>query len=218
MFGSMMVHRGDADAMVAGLTQHYPETIRPALQVIRVKTGAQVAGVYMMVFKNDIKFFADTTVIIEPSAEALADIAIQTAEVAKRFNVEPRIAMLSFSNFGSTRHPLSEKVRQATEMVRKRAPELEVDGEMQADTAVVDEILNQTYPFSRLRRAANVLVFPCLEAGNIAYKLIQRLADAEAVGPILVGLNKPVHVLQRGAEVNEIVDMAAIAAVDAQNV
>ena len=183
MFGSMMVHRGDADAMVAGLTQHYPETIRPALQVIRVKTGAQVAGVYMMVFKNDIKFFADTTVIIEPSAEALADIAIQTAEVAKRFNVEPRIAMLSFSNFGSTRHPLSEKVRQATEMVRKRAPELEVDGEMQADTAVVDEILNQTYPFSRLRRAANVLVFPCLEAGNIAYKLIQRLADAEAVGP-----------------------------------
>jgi len=218
MFGSMMVQRGDADAMVAGLTQHYPETIRPALQVIRVKAGAQVAGVYMMVFKNDIKFFADTTVIIEPSAEALADIAIQTAEVAKRFNVEPRIAMLSFSNFGSTRHPLSEKVRRATELVRKRAPELEVDGEMQADTAVVAEILTETYPFSRLRRPANVLVFPCLEAGNIAYKLIQRLADAEAVGPILVGLNKPVHVLQRGAKVNEIVDMAAIAAVDAQNV
>ena len=217
MFGSMMVHRGDADAMVAGLTQHYPDTIRPALQVIRVKTGARVAGVYMMVFKNDVKFFADTTVIIEPTAEELADIAIQTAEVAKRFNVEPRIAMLSFSNFGSTKHPLSERVRRATEMVRERAPELEVDGEMQADTAVVDEILAETYPFSRLQRAANVLVFPCLEAGNIAYKLIQRLADAEAVGPILVGLNKPVHVLQRGAEVDEIIDMAAIAAVDAQN-
>ena len=216
MFGSMMVHSGDADAMVAGLTQHYPDTIRPALQVIRVKTGAQIAGVYMMVLKNDIKFFADTTVIIEPTSEELADIAIQTAEVAKRFNVEPRIAMLSFSNFGSVKHPLSEKVRRATEIVRKRAPELEVDGEMQADTAVVDGILSETYPFSRLKRVANVLVFPCLEAGNIAYKLIQRLADAEAVGPILVGLNKPVHVLQRGAEVDEIVDMAAIAAVDAQ--
>ncbi len=217
MFGSMMVHRGDADAMVAGLTQHYPDTIRPALQVIRVKAGAQVAGVYMMVLKNDIKFFADTTVIIEPTAEELAHIAIQTAEVAKRFNVEPRVAMLSFSNFGSTKHPLSEKVRRATALVRERAPELEVDGEMQADTAVVDEILAETYPFSHLQRAANVLIFPCLEAGNIAYKLIQRLADAEAVGPILVGLNKPVHVLQRGAEVEEIVDMAAIAAVDAQN-
>jgi malate dehydrogenase (oxaloacetate-decarboxylating)(NADP+) len=217
MFGSMMVHKGDADAMVAGLTQHYPDTIRPALQVIRVKTGAQVAGVYMMVLKNDIKFFADTTVIIEPTAEELADIAIQAADVARRFNVEPRVAMLSFSNFGSTKHPLSEKVRRATELVRERAPELEVDGEMQADTAVVGEILAETYPFSRLQRAANVLIFPCLEAGNIAYKLIQRLADAEAVGPILVGLNKPVHVLQRGAEVDEIVDMAAIAAVDAQN-
>lgn len=216
MFGSMMVHRGDADAMVAGLTQHYPDTIRPALQIIRVKTGARVAGVYMMVFKNDIKFFADTTVVIEPTAEELADIAIETANVAKRFNVEPRVAMLSFSNFGSAKHPLSEKVRRATEMVRERAPELQVDGEMQADTAVVDEILADTYSFSRLQRAANVLVFPSLEAGNIAYKLIQRLADAEAVGPILVGLKKPVHVLQRGAEVNEIVDMAAIAAVDAQ--
>jgi len=216
MFGSMMVNVGDADAMVAGLTQHYPETIRPALQVIRVKAGARVAGVYMMVFRNDIKFFADTTVIIEPSAEELADIAIETAEVAKRFGVAPRVAMLSFSNFGSARHPLALKVRRATELVRERMPELEVDGEMQADTAVVEEISRETYPFSRLKKAANVLVFPCLEAGNIAYKLIQRLADAEAVGPILVGLNKPVHVLQRGAEVEEIVDMAAIAAVDAQ--
>lgn len=211
-----MVNVGDADAMVAGLTQHYPDTIRPALQAIRVKTGARVAGVYMMVFQNDIKFFADTTVIIEPTAEDLADIAIQTAEVARRFNVEPRVAMLSFSNFGSTRHPLSEKVRRATELVLERAPDLDVDGEMQADTAVVGEILTETYPFSRLKQPANVLIFPCLEAGNIAYKLIQRLADAEAVGPILVGLNKPVHVLQRGAEVDEIVDMAAIAAVDAQ--
>jgi malate dehydrogenase (oxaloacetate-decarboxylating)(NADP+) len=217
VFGSMMVERGDADAMVAGLTQHYPDTIRPALQVIRVKTDARVAGVYMMVFQNDIKFFADTTVTIEPTPEDLAKIAIESAEVARRFNVEPRVALLSFSNFGSTKHPLVDKVRRAVELIREQEPGLVVDGEMQADTAVVPEILSGTYPFSRLKEAANVLVFPSLEAGNIAYKLIQRLGDAKAVGPILVGLRKPVHVLQRGAEVDEIVDMAAIAAVDAQS-
>jgi malate dehydrogenase (oxaloacetate-decarboxylating)(NADP+) len=218
MFGSMMVNLGDADAMVAGISQHYPDTIRPALQVIRVKTDARVAGVYMMVFQSDIKFFADTTVIIEPTPEDLAKIAIEAAEVARRFNVEPRVAMLSFSNFGSTKHPLVDKVRRAVELVREQNPGLVVDGEMQADTAVVREILEGTYPFSRLKEAANVLIFPSLEAGNIAYKLIQRLGDAKAVGPILVGLRKPVHVLQRGAEVDEIVDMAAIAAVEAQSV
>jgi malate dehydrogenase (oxaloacetate-decarboxylating)(NADP+) len=217
VFGSMMVERGDADAMVAGLTQHYPDTIRPALQVIRVKSEARVAGVYMMVFQNDIKFFADTTVNIEPTPEDLAKIAIESAGVARRFNVEPRVALLSFSNFGSTKHPLVDKVRRAVELIREQEPELVVDGEMQADTAVVPEILAGTYPFSRLKEAANVLIFPSLEAGNIAYKLIQRLGDAKAVGPILVGLRKPVHVLQRGAEVDEIVDMAAIAAVEAQS-
>ncbi len=217
MFGSMMVHLGDADAMVAGLTQHYPDTIRSALQVIRIRSEiGRVAGVYMMVFKNDVKFFADTTVTIEPTAEDLAEIAIETAAVARRFEVEPRVAMLSFSNFGSTRHPLAEKVRRATELVREREPDLVVDGEMQADTAVVDDLLRETYPFSRLKEAANVLIFPSLEAGNIAYKLMQRLGDAEAIGPILMGLRKPVHVLQRGAEVQEIVNMAAIAAVEAQ--
>jgi malate dehydrogenase (oxaloacetate-decarboxylating)(NADP+) len=218
MFGSMMVNLGDADAMVAGISQHYPDTIRPALQVIRVKTDARVAGVYMMVFQNDIKFFADTTVTIDPTPEDLAKIAIEAAEVARRFNVEPRVAMLSFSNFGSTKHPLADKVRRAVELVREQSPELVIDGEMQADTAVVKEILAGDYPFSRLKEAANVLVFPSLEAGNIAYKLIQRLGDAKAVGPILVGLRKPVHVLQRGAEVDEIVDMAAIAAVEAQSI
>ncbi len=217
MFGSMMVNLGDADAMVAGISQHYPDTIRPALQVIRVKTGARVAGVYMMVFQNDIKFFADTTVTIDPTPEDLAKIAIEAAEVARRFNVEPRVAMLSFSNFGSTKHPLVDKVRRAVELVREQDPGLVVDGEMQADTAVVREILTGDYPFSRLKEAANVLVFPSLEAGNIAYKLIQRLGGAKAVGPILVGLKKPVHVLQRGAEVDEIVDMAAIAVVEAQS-
>ncbi len=217
MFGSMMVHMGDADAMVAGLTQHYPDTIRPALQVIRVKDDARVAGVYMMVFENDVKFFADTTVTIEPTAEDLAEIAIETAEVARHFDVEPRVAMLSFSNFGSTHHPLADKVRRATELVRERAPDLIVEGEMQADTAVVERMLTETYPFNRLKQPANVLIFPSLEAGNIAYKLMQRLGNAEAVGPILMGLRKPVHVLQRGAEVGEIIDMAAIAAVEAQS-
>ena len=217
MFGSMMVHMGDADAMVAGLTQHYPDTIRPALQVIRVKDDSRVAGVYMMVFENDVKFFADTTVTIEPTAEDLAEIAIETAEVARHFDVESRVAMLSFSNFGSARHPLADKVRRATELVRKRAPDLIVEGEMQADTAVVERMLTETYPFNRLKQPANVLIFPSLEAGNIAYKLMQRLGNAEAVGPILMGLRKPVHVLQRGAEVGEIIDMAAIAAVDAQS-
>ena len=217
VFGSMMVNLGDADAMVAGLTQHYPDTIRPALQVIRIKNDVRkVAGVYMMIFKDDVKFFADTTVNIDPTAEDLAEIAIGTAEVARRFNIVPRIAMLSFSNFGSTRHPLSDKVRLATELVRQRAPGLEVDGEMQADTAVVKEILTETYPFSTLTSEANVLIFPSLEAGNAAYKLMQRLGEAEAIGPILMGLRKPVHVLQRGAEVDEIVNMAAIAVVEAQ--
>ncbi len=219
VFGSMMVNLGDADAMVAGLTQHYPDTIRPALQVIRIKSDVKkVAGVYMMIFKDDVKFFADTTVNIEPTAEDLAEIAIGTAEVARRFNIEPRVAMLSFSNFGTTRHPLTDKVRIATELVRQRAPELEVDGEMQADTAVVREILTETYPFSTLKSEANVLIFPSLEAGNAAYKLMQRLGEAEAIGPILMGLRKPVHVLQRGAEVDEIVNMAAIAVVEAQEV
>jgi malate dehydrogenase (oxaloacetate-decarboxylating)(NADP+) len=216
-FGAMMVNLGDADAMVAGLTQHYSGTIRPALQIIRVRPDTnKIAGVYMMIFKNDVKFFADTTVNIEPSAEDLAEIAIEAAQVARRFSIEPRVAMLSFSNFGSTRHPLAEKVRRATEIVRSRAPALVVDGEMQADTAVVEEILNETYPFNTLKAAANVLVFPSLDAGNIAYKLMQRLGGAEAIGPILTRLRKPVHVLQRGAEVDEIVNMAAIAAVDAQ--
>ena len=218
IYGSMMVNRGDADAMVAGLTQHYPDTIRPALQIVQIRDGvSRVAGVYMMVFKNDIKFFADTTVVINPTAEELCDIALETSELARRFDIEPRVAMLSFSNFGSSRHPEAERVRRATELIRERDPDLIVDGEMQADTAVVDDILKETYPFSRLDKAANVLIFPNLSAGNIAYKLMQRLGGAEAIGPILVGLRKPVHVLQRGAEVSEIVNVAAIAAVDAQN-
>ncbi|HTS50611.1 MAG TPA: NADP-dependent malic enzyme [Bryobacteraceae bacterium] len=216
-FASMMVALDDADALVGGLTMHYPETIRPGLEVIPLRAGLRrVSGLYMMITQQGIYFFADATVNIEPTAEDLAEIAISAAETAERFNVKPRVALLSFSNFGSTRHPLAEKVRRAVDLVKKRAPALMVDGEMQADTATTPEIIEQTYPFSTLKGGANVLIFPNLEAGNIAYKLLARLGGAEAVGPILMGLSKPVHVLQRGAEVNEIVNVAAIAVVDAQ--
>jgi malate dehydrogenase (oxaloacetate-decarboxylating)(NADP+) len=217
LFGSMMVHLEDADALIGGLTQHYPDMIRPALQVINMREDLhKVSGLYMLITqRGDIFFLADTTVNIEPTAEELAEIAIETAAVARRFDVEPRVAMLSFSNFGSTRHPLAEKVRRAVELVRERAPELLVEGEMQADTAVAPEIA-ETYPFSALQGNANVLIFPNLEAGNVAYKLLSRIGGAEAIGPILVGLSRPVHVLQRGAEVKDIVNMAAIAVVDAQ--
>jgi malate dehydrogenase (oxaloacetate-decarboxylating)(NADP+) len=216
----MMVRLGDADGLIGGLTTHYPDTIRPALQVIDVRPEvSEVAGVYLLITaKGDLYFLADATVNIEPSAEQLAEIAIMAAEKARRFNVEPRIAMLSFSNFGSTRHPLAEKVRRAVELVRQRAPGLMIDGEMQADTAVTPQIIDETYPFSTLKGGANVLVFPTLEAGNIAYKLLQRIGGAEAIGPLLTGLSKPVHVLQRGSEVNDIVHVAAVAVVDAQEV
>jgi len=219
-FGSLMVRLGDADALVGGLTTHYPDTIRPALQVIDVRPELRrVAGVYVLITaKGDLYFLADATVNIEPNAEDLAEIAIMASEKARRFNQEPRVAMLSFSNFGSTRHPLAEKVRAAVDLVRQRAPGLMIDGEMQADTAVVPQILEETYPFSALKGGANVLVFPNLEAGNIAYKLLHCIGGADLIGPLLTGLSKPVHVLQRGSEVNDIVHVAAVAVVDAQEV
>jgi malate dehydrogenase (oxaloacetate-decarboxylating)(NADP+) len=215
-FGAMMVHMGDADGFVAGVSQHYPDTIRPALQIIATRPDVhKVSGLYIIVTKRDVFLFADTTVNIEPTAEDLAEVALLSAEVAESFGMEPRVAMLSFSNFGSTRHPLTEKVRRATELVKQRNPELMVDGEMMADTAVVPELLAE-YPFSTLRQRANILVFPSLEAGNIAYKLMLRVGGAESLGPILMGLSKPVHVLQRGSTVEEIIDVAALAVVDAQ--
>jgi malate dehydrogenase (oxaloacetate-decarboxylating)(NADP+) len=219
-FGSLMLRLGDADALIGGLTTHYPDTIRPALQVIDVRPELRiVAGVYVLITpKSDIFFLADATVNIDPTAEDLAEIAIMAAEKARRFGKEPRVAMLSFSNFGSTNHPLAVKVRKAVELVRKRAPLLMIDGEMQADTAVVPQILEETYPFSTLKGGANVLVFPNLESGNIAYKLLHRIGGAELIGPLLAGLSKPVHVLQRGSEVNDIVNLAAMAVVDAQEV
>jgi len=218
IFGSIMVQLGDADALVGGVTQHFPDTIRPALQVIKPRPGLhRVSGLYVLVTRRgDMYFLADCTVNIEPSAEDLAEIALCAAETARRFNVEPRVAMLSFSNFGSTAHPLATKVRRAVELVQKKDPTLMIDGEMMSDTAVVPEIIEETYPFSRLRGGANVLIFPDLTSANTCYKLLARIGGAETIGPILMGMSKPVHVLQRGAEVEEIVNMAAIAVVDAQ--
>jgi malate dehydrogenase (oxaloacetate-decarboxylating)(NADP+) len=216
-FAAMMVHAGDADALIAGLTQHYADTIRPALEVIPKKEGIQkVAGMYMMITaRGQLYFIADTTVNIEPAAEDLAEIAIMSADTVRSFDVEPRIAMLSFSTFGSSRHPLAAKVAQATELVRQRRPDLVVEGEMMADAAVTPEMLGD-YPFCRLTGPANVLIAPSLEAGNIAYKLLWRIGGCEVIGPILMGFARPVHVLQRGCEVNDIVHMAALAVVEAQ--
>jgi malate dehydrogenase (oxaloacetate-decarboxylating)(NADP+) len=215
-FGPMMVQMGDADAFVSGLTHNYPEIIRPALQIVATAQGVRkVAGMYIMIVRDKVHFFSDATVNIDPSAEDLAEIASLAADAACRFDVLPRIAMLSFSNFGSTRHPFAEKVRRAVEILRECRPDLVVDGEMMADTAVAPEIIDELYPFSQVRDA-NVLIFPNLEAANVAYKLLQRLGGAETIGPVLLGMGKPVHVLQRGDEVRNIVNMAALAVVDAQ--
>lgn len=215
-FGAMMVRMGDADAMLSGIDAHYPDTIRPALEVVGKQPNlTSVHGMYMMVFKKGVYFMADTTVEIDPSAEELAETAILAAQNVRVFDIDPRIAMLSFSNFGSVRHPLSDKVRRAVEIVKEREPDLIIDGEMQADTAVVQELLDH-FSFSKLQNTANVLIFPDLNSGNIAYKLLARLGGAEAIGPILMGMQKPVHILQRGDDVSDIVNMAAIAVVDAQ--
>lgn len=217
-YASMMVQLGDADALIGGLTYHYPQTIRPALQCIGVKEGlTTVSGMYIVVVKNKIFFFADTTVNIDPTAEQLAEIAISTAETVKSFDIVPKIAMLSFSNFGSAPYPQSEKVAKAVKLVKEKRPDLMIDGEMQADTAVVPERLESEFPFSTLKGSANVLIFPNLEAGNIAYKLFQRLTDATVIGPILTGMKKPVHVIQRGDTVGDIFNMTAIAVVEAKN-
>ena len=216
-FGSCMVVRGDADALVSGVNLHYPETIRPALEVIGAHPKAGlVSGMYLLVFEKHLVFCADTTVTIDPTAEQLAQIAYSASRIARTMGVEPRIAMLSFSNFGSVRHPEAEKMARAVQLLRQRDPSLVVDGEMQADTAFDPEIIERDYPFSTLKEQANVLIFPNLSAGNIAYKLLNHLGGAAAIGPILVGMSRPVHVLERGADVQDIVNMAAVAVVDAQ--
>ncbi|MBZ5574024.1 MAG: NADP-dependent malic enzyme, partial [Acidobacteriia bacterium] len=220
VFGSMMVHMGATDALVSGVTQHFPDVIRPALQIVRMREGLhKVSGCYAMITRTgELYFLADTSVNIEPTAEDLVEIALCTAEAARRFEVVPRVALLSFSSFGSTKHPLCEKVRNAVDLLHKADPTLIVDGEIMADVALSPEMLEQTYPFSTLKGGANVLVFPDLNCANIAYKLLARIGGAETLGPILMGMSRPVHLLPRGAEVEEIVNVAAIAVVDAQEI
>jgi malate dehydrogenase (oxaloacetate-decarboxylating)(NADP+) len=216
VLGPLMVKMGDADAFISGLTYDYPDVIRPALQINHGMDGSLVAGVYIMMVGDRVFLFTDATVNIDPNAEQLAEIAGLAADFATRLEIEPRVAFLSFSNFGSTPHPNSDKVRKAVELVKKQRPDLKVDGEMQADTAVVPEIVDERYPFSAVRDA-NVLVFPSLESANIAYKLLARLGNAHAIGPILLGTGAPVHVLQTGDEVDSIVQIAAVAVMDAMN-
>jgi malate dehydrogenase (oxaloacetate-decarboxylating)(NADP+) len=218
VFASMMVHMGDVDALVAGVTQHFPNTIRPALQIVRVREGLhRISGCYPIVTRTgSLYFLADTSVNIEPTAEDLVEIALCTAETARRFDVVPRVAMLSFSSFGGTKHPLCDKVRKAVELLHIADPALVVDGEIMADVAVSPAMLEQMYPFSSLKGGANVLIFPDLNSANIACKLLSKIGGAETLGPVLMGMSKPVHVVAFGAEVEEIVSAAAIAVVDAQ--
>ena len=216
-YGIMMVERGDADGLVAGLNRSYPDTIRPALQVIRLRPGVRrVAGMYCVIVRDRVLFFADATVNIEPTPEELAEIAISAATIARNhFDVEPRVAMLSFSNFGSVRHEFAERMRDAAEIARHWMPDLVVDGEMAPDTALVPEIASTNFPHSRIQGDANVLIFPNVQSGNISLKLVQRLAGADIIGPILMGLNRPVNVLNYYSSVSEIVNITALTAATA---
>ncbi|MEP7372380.1 MAG: NADP-dependent malic enzyme [Chitinophagaceae bacterium] len=217
-FGCMMVECGDADAMISGLTKNYPDTIRPALHIIGTEEGVnKIAGMYMMLTKKGPLFMADTTVNFNPTAEELAEITLLAAKEVRHFNIIPRVAMLSYSNFGSSDSPEARLVAEATRLVKKKMPSLIVDGEMQANVAFNKEILKENYPFSELvDKDINTLIFPNLAAGNVAYNLLKELGGADAVGPILLGLKKPVHVLQLGSSVHSIINMALIAVVDAQ--
>ena len=216
VYAPLMLEAGDADGVISGLMQSYPDTIRPALQIVGTAPGVKrVSGLYILMLKDTTFFFADTTVNIDPTAEELAEIALLTADAVRRFDIEPRLALISFSNFGSNTQASPLKVKRAVELIRAARPDLAVDGEMQADLAVVPELLEADYPWATVKRP-NILIFPNLDTANAAYKLVWRVAGAEAIGPILLGMAKPVHVLQRGVEVADIVNMAAIAVVDAQ--
>jgi malate dehydrogenase (oxaloacetate-decarboxylating)(NADP+) len=214
VLGPMMVKMGNADAFISGVVHDYPEVISPALQIHHTHPDTSlVAGDNIIIVNKKTYIFTDATVNIDATAEDLAEIACLASNFAIRLGLEPRVAMLSFSNFGSTPHPLSEKVRKAVEIVKSKVPNLAIDGEMQADTAVVPEIIENRYPFSQVKDA-NVLVFPSLEAANIGYKLLERLGGATTIGPILLGTGAPIHVLQRGADVRDIVNIAAVAVMD----
>jgi malate dehydrogenase (oxaloacetate-decarboxylating)(NADP+) len=217
-FGCMMVETGEADAMISGLTKNYPDTIRPALQAIGTEDGVKkIAGMYLLLTKKGPLFLADTTVNFNPTAEELADITMLVARAVQNFNLTPRIAMLSYSNFGTSDSPEARLVAKATVIVKQRDPSLIVDGEMQASVALNNELIKENYPFSELvDQEVNTLIFPNLAAGNVAYNLLKEVGGADAIGPILLGLKKPVHVLQLGSSVRSIYNMALIAVVDAQ--
>ena len=216
-FGSMMVRLGDADAIVGGITRHYPEALRMALRIIDKREGVRkVSGLYMMIRHRRIYLLADTTVNIDPSPEDLAEIALLSARRARRLGIVPRVALLSFSNFGSARYPHSEKVRRAAQICSELDPGLIVDGEMQADTALDPKMMREFFPFSKLQSEANVLVFPDLASANIAYKLLKQFADARSLGPLLMGMDKPVAVLQKGFDVDDVITLSALAVHDAQ--
>lgn len=218
-FGALMVETGAADAFISGLTRDYPKTILPSLQTIGVKPGVnRVAGMYIMNTDKGPFFFADATVNLNPTAEEMVDIIGLTADAVKFFNIEPRIAVLSYSNFGSAKGIVPEKTSKAATLAKKKYPDLIIEGEMQANVAINEDLQREMYPFSKLaNKKANTLIFPDLSSGNIAYKLLAELGNAEAIGPILLGMNKPVHILQLGSSVREIVNMVAIAVVDAQS-
>ena len=216
-FGSMMVDQGMADAFISGISRNYPSTLRPALQIIGTEDGVdKVAGMFILNTKKGTLFLADTTININPTAEELANIAMLTAKTVRRFNVFPRIALLSYSNFGSSMNSKVAKITEALKIINDAEPNLSVDGEIQADFALNKEKREQIFPFSDLKENANTLIFPNLESGNIAYKLMQEFDDVEAIGPILIGMKKPVHILQLGCSVREIVNMVTIAVIDAQ--
>jgi malate dehydrogenase (oxaloacetate-decarboxylating)(NADP+) len=216
-YAASLLQAGEADALVAGVEANYAEILRPCLEVVGASGGGRVSGLYMLAFPNrELMFIADATVNIEPDAQALAEIATQTAGFVKELGIVPRIAMVSFSNFGSTKHEESQRVADAVKIVRSMDPDLEIDGEMQADTAVDPIKLRQIYPFTHLKGPANVLVFSRLSAANAAYKLLDQLGGADVIGPVLLGMAKPVHVLQRGCSAQDVTNLATVAAVDWQ--
>ena len=218
-FGAMMLETGAADALISGLSRKYPDTIRPGLQAIGTLPGInRVAGMYIIVNKKGPFFFADTTININPTAEELVDITLLTASAVQKFGITPRIAMLSYSNFGSSPGKESRKVSEAVAILHEKYPDLIVDGELQANFALNTELTKEQFPFSELAKSpANTLIFPNLSAGNIAYKMMQEMGGAEAIGPVLLGLNKSMHILQLGSSVREIINMITISVVDAQS-
>lgn len=212
-FGTMMIYLGNADGLVTGTQHPTSESIRPALEIIKTKEKFhKVSGIFFMIFKRRIILFADAAITIDPDAHDLVDIAIDTAETAKRFGINPKVAMLSFSTKGSAKHPFIDKVREAVAMINYERPDILIDGELQVDAAIVPEVAERKCPTSPLKGEANVLIFPDLEAANIAYKLVERLAKAKAIGPLLQGLKKPINKVSRGCHYKDIVNVTAFTA------